>query len=185
MSRWTVVAASALLLVALPRTSAARDAHGPAPQGGVLQSVVSPTAAVVYASPLPGPLRVVRTFDPPVALYGPGHLGVDLRVSDGAQIVAAGDGVVRFAGPVAGRGVVVIQHADGVATEYEPVRALVRVGATVRRGQVIAVLDGAHPGCPGRCLHWGARRAGAYLDPLSLLRRLGVVRLLPWHTGPP
>ena len=33
------------------------------------------------------------------------------------------------------------------------------------------------------CLHWGARRGDTYLDPLSLLRPLGPVRLLPWSSA--
>ncbi len=140
-------------------------------------------AAVSYSAPLASGLQVVRGFDPPATRYGPGHLGVDLRTTPGAPVLAAGAGVVSFAGSVAGRGVVVVGHADGVSTEYEPVRPLVHAGARVARGQVLGALDGAHRGCAGSCLHWGARRAGAYFDPLTLLQRLGVVRLLPWH-GP-
>jgi murein DD-endopeptidase MepM/ murein hydrolase activator NlpD len=96
--------------------------------------------------------------------------------------------VVRFAGPVAGRGVVVLQHPDGISTEYEPVRALPRVvaGAAVIRGAPLGVVVGTHHGCsPGRCLHWGARRGDRYLDPLSLLVPLGPVALLPWRDVPP
>ena len=147
----------------------------------VALSTAAPTAVVVtYVAPVPPPLAVLRRFDPPVVRYGPGHLGVDLRLAVGAVVRAAADGVVRFAGPVAGRGVVVIAHPDGVSTEYEPVRPLVRAGAAVARGQPIGQLVGQHRGCSESCLHWGARRAGAYLDPLLLLRPLGPVRLLPW-----
>lgn len=133
-----------------------------------------------YVAPLPEPLDVLRGFDPPATPYGPGHLGVDLRAPPDSVVSAAGAGVVRFAGPVAGRGVVVLAHPDGVRTEYEPVRPLVRAGATVRAGQPIGRVSGVHPGCGApSCLHWGARRAGRYFDPLSLLRPLGPVRLLP------
>jgi murein DD-endopeptidase MepM/ murein hydrolase activator NlpD len=93
---------------------------------------------------------------------------------------AAGDGVVRFAGRVAARRVLVIAHPDGISTEYEPVRPLVPTGTAVRRGQVIAVIAGRHGGCAGSCLHWGAKHGGSYLDPLGLLRPLGPVALLPW-----
>jgi murein DD-endopeptidase MepM/ murein hydrolase activator NlpD len=168
--------AAAVLAAAAPSVSAAG-----AP-GRRIAAAAPPAAVGSYAPPLPA-LLVVRGFDPPATRYGAGHLGVDLRADTGARVLAAGAGIVRFAGPVAGRGVVVIAHSDGVSTEYEPVRALVRPGAVVTRGEPIGVLDGTHPGCPGRCLHWGARRASAYLDPLSLLRPLGVVRLLPWR-GP-
>jgi murein DD-endopeptidase MepM/ murein hydrolase activator NlpD len=88
--------------------------------------------------------------------------------------------VVTFAGTIAGRGLVVIAHRDGVRTEYEPVTASVHTGATVAGGDAIGTVHGAHGTCAaGRCLHWGARRGDAYLDPLLLLRPLGVVRLVP------
>lgn len=147
---------------------------------------MAPVAAVRYAAPLPAPLRVLRGFDPPLTRYGAGHLGVDLRAGPHAIVRAAGAGSVRFAGDVAGRGVVVLVHADGVSTEYEPIRPVVAAGALVRAGDVLGRLAGVHPGCPARwCLHWGARRDGHYLDPLALLRRLGPVRLLPWPRDGP
>jgi murein DD-endopeptidase MepM/ murein hydrolase activator NlpD len=136
---------------------------------------------VVYALPVPGPLRVLRPFDPPATPYGPGHRGVDLDLTSGLTVRSAASGLVTFAGQVAGRGVVVVRHADGIATEYEPVRPSVAAGATVRGGEPIGRLDGVHPGCASpRCLHWGARRGEIYVDPLALLHPLGPVRLLPW-----
>lgn len=140
-----------------------------------------PAEPVQYVAPLPLPLHVARGFDPPASPYGPGHLGVDLAVPPHTPIRSAGPGLVTFAGPVAGRGVVVVSHPDGVRTEYEPVRPLVHRGDEVQAGTVIAVLAGRHPGCPvAACLHWGARRDAGYIDPLSLLTQLGPVRLLPW-----
>jgi murein DD-endopeptidase MepM/ murein hydrolase activator NlpD len=136
--------------------------------------------AVRFDTPLPAPLRVVRPFDPPVTPYGPGHLGVDLSSRRGAIVVSAGNGVVRFAGSVAGRGVVVVLHSDGLSTEYEPVYVLVRAGQHVQLGDRLGRLAGQHPGCASACLHWGARRGDRYLDPLSLLEPLQPVRLLPW-----
>jgi murein DD-endopeptidase MepM/ murein hydrolase activator NlpD len=106
---------------------------------------------------------------------------VDLAAPAGAAVLAAGSGVVGFAGPVAGHGVVVLLHPDGISTEYEPLAAVVVPGQRVVAGQRIGTVTGAHRGCaPATCLHWGARRATAYLDPRSLLAPLGVVRLLPW-----
>jgi murein DD-endopeptidase MepM/ murein hydrolase activator NlpD len=81
---------------------------------------------------------------------------------------------------VAGRGVVVIAHPDGITTEYEPLAVTVQPGTRVAAGQPIGVLRGAHRGCSGACLHWGAKRGAAYLDPLGLLDPLGPVVLLPW-----
>ena len=107
---------------------------------------------------------------------------MDLAAPVGAAVRSAGDGVVRFAGPVAGRGVVVVLHPDGISTEYEPLTIAVRAGQRVSAGQRLGTVAGVHRGCaPAGCLHWGARRGENYLDPLSLLRPLGVVRLLPWQ----
>jgi murein DD-endopeptidase MepM/ murein hydrolase activator NlpD len=134
--------------------------------------------AVAYVAPTIS-LRVLRGFSAPLNRYGAGHLGVDLSVPSDGSIRAAGAGIVSFSGPVAGRGVVVIAHPDGIKTEYEPVRSLVHIGQPVVEGQTIAQLSGAHAGCAGRCLHWGARRDGVYFNPLSLLSPLGPLRLLP------
>lgn len=157
---------------------------GDAPKPSAGGAPAPPPGAVAgYSAPVPEPIRVLRRFDPPSTPYGPGHLGVDLDTTPKATVRAAGAGVVTFAGPVAGRGLVVIQHGDGISTEYEPVHPLVARGAAVARGQPIGTLSGVHRGCASaNCLHWGARRAGAYLDPLTLLRGLGPVRLLPWST---
>ena len=139
-------------------------------------------SAARYQVPInTGAIRVLTDFSPPATRYGRGHLGADLAAAQGSAVVAAGPGVVRFAGPVAGRGVVVLVHPDGISTEYEPVAAAVVTGQRVLAGQRIGILRGAHHSCaPALCLHWGARRGAAYLDPMSLLRPLGVVRLLPW-----
>ena len=152
---------------------------GPGVRSGVGTGSEPAAALVRYAAPVA--LDVVRPFRAPPTRYGPGHRGVDLAATPGQLIRSAGDGVVRFAGAVAGRSVVVIVHADGISTEYEPVRPLVAAGAAVRRGTAIARLQGHHPGCPRACLHWGARRGPDYLDPLLLLRPLGPVVLLPWR----
>lgn len=111
--------------------------------------------------------------------YGPGHRGADLGGVAGQPVLSAGDGTVVYAGPLAGRGVVSVQHADGLRTSYEPVLAEVRPGRLVRRGERLGTLAAGHPGCPvAACLHWGLRRDGRYLDPLSLVEA-GHVRLLP------
>jgi hypothetical protein len=125
---------------------------------------------------------VERGFDPPATPYGPGHRGVDLAAAPGTAVLAAGPGVVAYAGLLAGRGVVSIQHANGLRTTYEPVAATVHAGAVVAAAAVIGHLVAGHPGCARTaCLHWGLRRGDTYLDPLLLLRA-GPVRLLP-RTG--
>lgn len=174
-----VVFARTLAALGAVTVGAALGPGGRAP-GCRLPPAANATSAsgVPYRAPAPG--AVIRGFQPPATRYGPGHLGVDLRAAAGQPVHAAGAGVVRFAGPVAGRGVVVLVHSDGVSTEYEPVRPSVRAGARIRAGQPIGTVQGRHRGCPSSCLHWGARRGTAYLDPLLLLQPLGPVVLLPW-----
>lgn len=126
---------------------------------------------------------VGRRFDPPVTRYGAGHRGVDLVAQAGAPVVAAAAGQVTYAGLLAGRGVVVVDHG-ALRTTYEPVAAAVQVGAQVGRGAAIGSLEPGHEGCPqAACLHWGLRRGDGYLDPLSVLDA-GPVRLLPLDPAP-
>ena len=170
------------LLTATPaEPAAAGSVRSPGAPGS--QRALRPQRPVTYMAPVPG--AVVRGFDPPQTQFGAGHRGVDFAAAPGATVRAAADGVVTYAANLAGRGVIVVQHADGIRTEYEPVRPAVRVAAQVARGSVLGYVQGQHVGCaPGACLHWGARRGAIYLDPLSLLGGLGVVRLVPWSAAP-
>jgi murein DD-endopeptidase MepM/ murein hydrolase activator NlpD len=148
-------------------------------------TAVSPNAVnppiPTFRAPLAGQLTIVHAFDVVANPYAAGHRGVDLAASRAQTVLAAGAGRVTFAGQLAGRGVVVIMHAGDISTEYEPVLASVRVGDVVELGEPIGQLLGTHDGCTlDGCLHWGARRAGVYFDPMSLLRQLGPVRLIPW-----
>jgi murein DD-endopeptidase MepM/ murein hydrolase activator NlpD len=86
-----------------------------------------------------------------------------------------------WAGVLAGRGVVVVDHGD-LRTTYEPVAADVPKGGFVFAGDRLGSLQRGHAGCPvAACLHWGLLRGEEYLDPMSLLRR--DVRLLPLGAG--
>ena len=138
----------------------------------------APPAVAVWTAPLPGQRAVTRPFEAPAHAYGPGHRGADLGGAPGTPVLSAGEGVVVFAGMVAGRPVVSIDHADGLRTTYEPVQPVVGAGQRVARGSPIGTLVAGHAGCPVEaCLHWGLRRGDTYLDPLQLL--VVRVRLLP------
>ncbi|HEX7105905.1 MAG TPA: M23 family metallopeptidase [Acidothermaceae bacterium] len=143
-------------------------------------------AAAGFVAPLPAPLTVLRGFEPPAQPWLPGNRGVDLAAATGQPVVAAADGLVVYAGLLAGRGVVSISHG-AVRTTYEPVDPIVSRGETVRRGELIGRVSATADGCgpPGSCLHWGAIRGDAYVDPLSLIAP-PEVRLLPiWTDGLP
>lgn len=164
-----VLAACLLALAALPA----------APPHAVAGVRIAPEPVSRFRWPLDGQPAVVRPFDPPPRPWLPGHRGVDLAAASGDPVRAAGGGVVRFAGTVAGRGVVSVEHPGGLRTTYEPVTPAVRAGDRVAAGDVLGRLVAGHPGCPvAACLHWGLRRGAEYLDPLALLGRARV-RLLP------
>jgi murein DD-endopeptidase MepM/ murein hydrolase activator NlpD len=137
------------------------------------------TSAGGFMPPLP--LEVVTAFRPPATRYGAGHRGADLAAAAGQVVMAAADGVVVYADRLADRGVVSIEHRGGLRTTYEPVRATVAAGESVRAGDAIGVVEEGHGPCaPGVCLHLGARMPDrVYLDPLSLFR-VWRVRLKPW-----
>ncbi|MGO1354801.1 MAG: murein hydrolase activator EnvC family protein [Brachybacterium tyrofermentans] len=133
--------------------------------------------------PTPAPHEVAAPFEAPPHRYGPGHRGIDIRVSgEGAEIRAVEAGTVRFSGKVAGRGVVSVMHADGLISTYEPVAGSVEEAQAVGAGDVLGtVADGEASHCPAEvCLHLGARRGQDYLDPLLLLGGRGPSVLLPW-----
>lgn len=152
----------------------------PSAESGPEHSAGRSTGYVWPLDPVP---QVTRGFDPPQTRYGRGHRGIDLAGAPGKPVLSAGPGVVAYAGPVAGRGVVSIDHRSGLRTTYEPLTPAVSAGEQVSAGDVIGTLAAGHPGCPrAACLHWGLRdgRDGevVYLDPRSLLGSV-TVRLLP------
>ena len=124
-------------------------------------------------------------FDPPGDPWGAGHRGVDLAGSAGQSVHAALAGTVRFAGLIAGRGVVVVDHGD-TRTTYEPVDATVAVGSSVATGRPIGRLAPRRgrtaspaPACTG---------AGCAARPTSTRSTSSAavpVRLLPlWRDDP-
>ncbi len=152
-----------------------------APLAAALLALPAGAADPRWVWPLPPP-EVLRSFAPGPQAWSAGHRGVDLRGAPGASVHAAGAGRVSYAGWLAGRGVLVVQHG-ALRTTYEPVLPQATVGQLVTAGQVVATLAPGHPGCPApACLHWGLRRGSDYLDPMALVQP-GPVRLLPLN-GP-
>jgi murein DD-endopeptidase MepM/ murein hydrolase activator NlpD len=183
LPRALLVAGLALGPVASLPVSAAGPAagsasHAPPPVAG--PRVAAPAIGVWPLAPRP---HVVTGFDPPDSRFGAGHRGVDLAGHPGQAVRSALPGRVAFAGRIAGRGVVVVDHGP-TRTTYEPVAPTVRVGDRVAGGTVIGRLQlpGSH--CfPGWCLHWGLIEGrDHYLDPLTLVGSAPVV-LLPLTPG--
>lgn len=143
-------------------------------------AATSPTGYLWPVGSEAGRPPVRRAFDPPAKPWLTGHRGVDLAAPAGAPVRAAGPGQVVFAGMVAGRPVVSVQHASGLRTTYEPVQPVVAAGDEVAAGDRIGTLaaEGSH--CRQACLHWGARTSKRhYIDPLLLVAGEVQVRLYP------
>ncbi len=103
----------ALLAVVLPALLSLLDAR-PVAAAPTAVPTSGPTAGAFSGAwdwPLQERPPLGRTFRPGVTRYAPGHRGVDLVGEAGAAVLAAGAGRVAYAGPLAGRGVVVVVQA--------------------------------------------------------------------------
>ncbi len=125
------------------------------------QAAAAADVVVAYQPPVSG--QVVDGWRAPNGPYGAGNRGVDYAVSVGESVGATADGVVTFAGSVAGKRWVVIRHADSRRSSLGPLASIaVSVGDSVTIGQSIGTaVDVA--------VHWGVREAGTYIDPTTLL----------------
>jgi murein DD-endopeptidase MepM/ murein hydrolase activator NlpD len=122
-----------------------------------------------WAPPLPGDPAVVRVFAVGPAPWSPGHRGVDLAAPAGTGVRAPAPGQVAFAGLVAGRPVLVVDHGSGVRSTFEPVTASITPGTPVPSGAPVGRLEPDGHCRPRACLHWGVLVHDRYVDPLSLL----------------
>lgn len=147
-------------------------------KAGVSNSTTADPASDTYASNTGGlrwPLRVAGRISSnfgartsPTAGASTNHQGIDIAVSAGTPIVAAGDGTVVTASysPSAGN-YVMIYHGNSLYTVYMHASTLaVSEGATVKQGDVIAYV-GSTGVSTGAHLHFGVSVNGAYVNPLN------------------
>lgn len=174
MHAWKPAAIAVAVMLSLAGVPALTDAREGA----------AAVATVDYIRPVRGP--ILRHFEPPASAYGAGHRGIDIGAAQGTTVVAAADGVVAFAGTVAGSLYVSIDHADGIRTTYSYLSGVTCVaGHRVAQGDLIGRTGTGHPGATDSHMHFGARRGTEYVDPEPLLlagmrRDLSrVVRLAP------
>lgn len=99
------------------------------------------------------------------------HLGNDLAAAQGTLILAAADGVVRYAGTHNSYGNYVrIVHADGDETLYAHMQYLfVRTGQQVQAGQVLGTV-GQTGNATGPHLHFEILHKGMRYDPSEALQ---------------
>jgi murein DD-endopeptidase MepM/ murein hydrolase activator NlpD len=160
-----------LVLALVVGSAVVMPAREPSALGGIATGAgaAGPLAVAVASADLP-PSRTYRPptdapvldpFRPPPEPWLPGNRGIEYATPVGAAIGAIGPGIVAFAGPVAGRLVVTIDHPDGLRSSYV---GLARID--VRRRQVVAA--GEQVGVVVGPFHLGVRRGTTYLDPASL-----------------
>ncbi len=134
-------------------------------------------AAAGWIWPVDG-FRLVRPFVAPAHAYGPGHRGIDLRPMTSPVVRAPAGGVVAFSGQVAGRGILTIDHGDGLVTTLEPVDSALRPGDVVERADEVGVISlGGHTAAGA--VHFGVRLDGEYINPMLLLGGIPRAVLLP------
>lgn len=128
----------------------------------------------VFTWPCPSSTRITSDYGPrnsPTAGASSYHRGVDIGASYGADIVAAADGVVSFAGySYASGNYLTISHGNGLYTVYMHCSSLVAgEGDTVAAGQTVAKV-GSTGISTGNHLHFGVSLNGAYVNPWDYLR---------------
>ena len=127
-----------------------------------------------YRPPLEA--RVVDAFRLPAGPYGPGNRGLEYDTEPGRPVRSIGSGRVAFAGAVAGRLVVSVDHPDGLRSSLVGLASIdAAVGQRVEIGTVV--------GRSGDRLHLGVRRGRVYLNPEGLFAGHRRARLVPWRSG--
>jgi hypothetical protein len=140
----------------------------------ILAVPAAPAAAAApapptYAPPVDAPIS--DPFRAPADRYAAGNRGIEYATTPGAAVVAAADGVVRFAGVVARQLWVTLAHADGLRTTVGPLaEATVAAGDRVVQGDMVGRAAGA--------LLFTVRRGDDYIDPASVLTGAPMVRLV-------
>lgn len=99
------------------------------------------------------------------------HEGIDVAGKAGSDVVAVASGVVTWAGDRYGYGrLVEINHGNGYATRYGHNQSLkVRVGQTVRKGDVIALM-GSTGRSTGPHVHFEVLHNGRPVDPSKYMQ---------------
>ncbi|MEE8285861.1 MAG: M23 family metallopeptidase [Gammaproteobacteria bacterium] len=99
------------------------------------------------------------------------HEGIDFAGRANSEVVAAAAGVVVWSGSRWGFGnAVEVNHGNGYSTLYaHNKKNLVKVGETVKKGQVLALL-GSTGRSSGPHVHFEVRRNGQAVNPMKFVR---------------
>jgi len=125
------------------------------------------------SSAVTSPFGTARVFNGTLKSY---HGGTDFRAAVGSSVIAANDGVVVIAKDryYAG-GSVVIDHGEGIYTQYYHLSALnVKVGQGVKKGDIIA-LSGSSGRVSGPHLHFGVIVGGVQVNPINFVKKINEI----------
>jgi murein DD-endopeptidase MepM/ murein hydrolase activator NlpD len=123
--------------------------------------------------------EVTNSFVAPAQPWLSGHRGLDLRASEGDEVLAPQTAVISFAGKVAGKDVVSLRSGNWLHS-FEPATTDKAPGELVEQSSPFAVVGGNSDHCETLCLHWGVRdAANEYRNPEILLRS-GRITLKAW-----
>ena len=125
-------------------------------------------------SPLKFEPRITSSFSRsrmhPVLQYARAHNGVDYGAPAGAPVVSVSNGVVSFAGWTSGGGRTVrVKHTSGYESEYMHLSAIaggLHPGVRVSQGELVGAV-GSTGLATGPHLHYGLRRDGRYVNPIT------------------
>ncbi|WP_404433270.1 M23 family metallopeptidase [Microbacterium lacus] len=151
-----------------PLATAEASPHGAAPVGLADRGWIWPATQ----------FRVESSYVAPAHEYGPGHRGIDLRLTGTSDLRAPAAGTVAFSGDVADRGILTIDHGDGLVTTLEPIDSALNPGDAVAHGDAVGVLAAGGHSSAGS-VHFGVRLHGEYINPLLLLGGVPRAILLP------
>ncbi|HAT02194.1 MAG TPA: peptidase M23 [Oribacterium sp.] len=121
--------------------------------------------------PCPASSRITSTFgsrESPTEGASSYHKGIDIGAATGSKVIAAASGEVVIATYSASAGnYVMISHGSGVYTVYMHMSSIaVSEGQEVSQGQTIGAV-GSTGYSTGSHLHFGVRKNGSYVDPMS------------------
>ncbi len=108
------------------------------------------------------------------------HRGADFRAKPGTAVLAAGDGIVVFAGRQSGYGnVIYVDHGGGVVTRYAHLRRIeTRKDSPVTAGERIGQV-GSTGRATGPHLHFEVRLDGRAVDPVTAMQVADLERQAP------
>lgn len=186
MTRPLLTVAASLVAVLLPPPVLAvaalmepMPALGAASPAGTAESTRPPARATAPWVWPTGDRVVERPWEAPDGDHGAGHRGIDVPAALGTPVVAVDDGNVAFAGSVAGRGVVTIDHGGGLVSTLDSVAPSVTKDQPVAQGDVVGTVAVGHCPSSAPCLHLGARVDDRYVDPMPYLPAAEWPVLLP------